>query len=48
MAAPGREQLARVEQIEATCSAFAAILQNGSVVTWGNAQDGAAAGCDSR
>ena len=32
-----RDQLNNVQQIQATCSAFAAILRDGSIVTWGNA-----------
>ena len=30
-----REQLVRVQQIQSTDDAFAAILDDGSVVTWG-------------
>ena len=33
-------QLRGVEQVQATHSAFAAILTNGSVVTWGHPEDG--------
>ena len=35
-----RDQLKGVQQIEATHYAFAAILEDGSVVTWGHAQHG--------
>ena len=35
-----RDQLQNVQQIQATQSAFAAILGNGSVVTWGDADYG--------
>ena len=35
-----REQLKNVQQVQATEEAFAAILEDGSVVTWGNAQFG--------
>ena len=32
-----RDHLKNVQQIQATCTAFAAILRDGSIVTWGNA-----------
>ena len=35
-----QEQLVRVQQIQATSYAFAAILHNGSVVTWGDPDRG--------
>ena len=35
-----QDQLKGVQQIQATQSAFAAILADGSVVTWGHAQHG--------
>ena len=35
-----QNQLKGVRQIQATGGAFAAILEDGSVVTWGNAQYG--------
>ena len=35
-----RDQLRGVQQIQATDLAFAAILEDGSVVTWGNADFG--------
>ena len=35
-----RDQLKGVQQIQATSQAFAAILGDGSVVTWGNAEAG--------
>ena len=35
-AAPFRQKKGRVRTIRATSSAFAAILENGEVVTWGN------------
>ena len=35
-----QDQLRGVQQIQATSTAFAAILDNGSVVTWGNARFG--------
>ena len=35
-----RDQLKGVQQIQATFFAFAAILADGSVVTWGDADDG--------
>ena len=31
-----QDQLKGVQQIQASCGAFAAILSDGSVVTWGN------------
>ena len=34
-------QLRNVQQIQATCRAFAAIVADGSIVTWGNASSGA-------
>ena len=34
---PVQDQLKNVQQIQASGSAFAAILDDGSVVTWGNA-----------
>ena len=35
-----RDQLKTVQQIQATSYAFAATLEDGSVVTWGNAVRG--------
>ena len=35
-----REQLRDVEKIQASCFAFAAILRDGSVVTWGASRSG--------
>ena len=35
-----RDQLKGVQQIQATGHAFAAILEDGSVVTWGSANSG--------
>ena len=35
-----QDQLRGVKQIEATLTAFAAVLDDGSVVTWGNAEKG--------
>ena len=35
-----RQQLVQVQQIQATGSAFAAILEDGSVVTWGDSDSG--------
>ena len=35
-----RDQLKNVQQIQATDSAFAAILADGSVVTWGSDRNG--------
>ena len=35
-----QDQLKNVKQIQATCNAFAAILGDGSVVTWGEAEYG--------
>ena len=36
-----QNQLNNVQQVQATASAFAAVLVDGSVVTWGNAEVGA-------
>ena len=35
-----RDQLKGVQQIQATCHAFAAILEDGSVLTWGSGPSG--------
>ena len=35
-----QHQLKCVKQIQATCAAFAAILEDGSVVTWGGPRFG--------
>ena len=35
-----QDQLRSVQQIQATSSAFAAILEDGSVVTWGSPDSG--------
>ena len=35
-----QDQLKNVQQIQASAGAFAAIRSDGSVVTWGNAEDG--------
>ena len=35
-----QDQLKNVQQIQASGSAFAAILRDGSVVTWGDADNG--------
>ena len=35
-----QDRLGNVPQVQATCAAFAAILADGSVVTWGNPANG--------
>ena len=43
-----REQLVGVQQIQATCEAFAAVLETGSIVTWGRPDFGGDIGRISR
>ena len=35
-----QEQLKKVQQIQSTCVAFAAILEDGSIVSWGHYDEG--------